>query len=92
MDEITESLYFAEIKLLTTYCSNCLDSKMKDKLMLFLLKKTLYDNAVELGFSADAENYYKEMLNLLDLRTCGCDITKGSTCKTCANGTCELCK
>lgn len=84
-----ESLYYAEIKLLTTYCQNCLDNKMKDKLMMFLFKKTLYDNAVELGFTEDAEKYYNEMLNLLDMKTCNCNI---NTKNACENGTCSICK
>lgn len=87
--EKKESLYFAEVKLLTKYCHTCLDNKMKDKIMLFLLKKTLYENATELGLTDDADKYYTEMLNLLDMRTCSCTI---DNCKTCENGYCELCK
>lgn len=87
--EANESLYYAEVKLLTTYCHNCLDNKMKDKIMMFLLKKTLYDNAVALNFTDDAEQYYNEMLNLLDMRTCNCTI---NDCKNCKDGHCELCK
>lgn len=55
--EMNESLYYAEIKLLTTYCHNCLDNKMKDKIMMFLFKKTLYDNATTLNLADDAEQY-----------------------------------
>lgn len=87
--EVNESLYFAEVKLLTTHCHNCLDSKMKDKLMLFLLKKTLYDNATTLGLTDDATTYYNEMLNLLDMRTCNCNI---NDCNNCKDGYCKLCK
>lgn len=87
--EVTESLYYAEIKLLTRYCHNCLDGRMKDKIMMFLLKKTLYDNAVALSFTEDADRYYSEMLNILDLKTCNCTI---DDCKNCENGYCELCK
>ena len=57
--------------------------------MMFLLKKTLYDNAVALNFTDDAEQYYNEMLNLLDMRTCNCTI---NDCKNCKDGYCELCK
>lgn len=89
MDNIIESLYYAEIKLLTKYCHNCLDNKMKDKLIMFLFKKTLYDNATTLGLTEDANRYYNEMLNLLDLRTCECSV---SDCKNCKDGYCELCK
>ena len=85
--EMNESLYYAEIKLLTTYCHNCLDNKMKDKIMMF--KKTLYDNATTLNLADDAEQYYNEMLNLLDMRTCNCTI---DDCKNCKDGYCELCK
>lgn len=87
--EVTESLYYAEVKLLSKYCNTCLDNKMKDKIMLFLLKKTLYDNATTLGITEDADRYYVELLNLLDMKTCNCDI---SSCKTCKDGYCELCK
>ena len=86
--EKNESLYFAEVKLLTKYCHTCLDNKMKDKIMLFLLKKTLYENATELGLTDDADKYYTEMLNLLDMRTCSCTI---DNCKSCEYGYCELC-
>lgn len=84
-----ESLYYAEVKLLTTYCCNCLDNKMKDKILMFLLKETLYDNATELGLTDDADRYYDEMLNLLDLKTCNCTI---NDYKNCENGYCQLCK
>lgn len=87
--EMNESLYYAEIKLLTTYCHNCLDNKMKDKIMMFLFKKTLYDSATTLNLADDAEQYYNEMLNLLDMRTCNCTI---DDCKNCKDGYCELCK
>ena len=86
--EMNESLCYAEIKLLTTYCHNCLDNKMKDKIMMFLFKKTLYDNATTLGLTEDAEQYYDEMLSLLDMTTCNCNINT----KTCENGYCQLCK
>ena len=82
--EMNESLYYAEIKLLTTYCHNCLDNKI----MMFLFKKTLYDNATTLGLTEDAEQYYDEMLSLLDMNTCNCNINT----KTCENGYCQLCK
>lgn len=84
----TESLYYAEIKLLSTYCLNCLDSRMKDKIMMFLLKKTLYDNAIELGLEDDAKQYESELMNLLDLKTCNCSVENYKTCK---DGYCELC-
>lgn len=89
MEDIAESLYYAELKLLKRYCQSCLDNKMKDKIMMFLFKKTLYENATTLGLTEDADRYYNEMLNLLDLRTCPCS---KSECKNCANGYCELCK
>ena len=65
--EMNESLYYAEIKLLTTYCHNCLDNKMKDKIMMFLFKKTLYDNATTLGLTEDAEQCYNYMYSYLEL-------------------------
>ena len=74
MNEINESLYYAEIKLLKSYCSNCLDNNMKELIMMFLFKKTLYDNATALGLTEDADLYYKEMLNMLNLRKCDCNI------------------
>ena len=86
-----ESLYYAEVKLLTTYCQNCLDNKMKEKIMMFLLKKTLYENALALDLTEDADIYYKEMLNLLDMRTCNCNIGC-NTCNNCQNGSCSICK
>lgn len=82
-----ESLYFAEVKLLKTYCQNCLDNKMKEKIMIFLLKKTLWDNAIELGFTEDADKYYNEMLLLLNMKSCNPIIN----CKNCENGYCSLC-
>lgn len=84
-----ESLYYAEVKLLTTYCNSCLDNKMKDKLTMFLFKHMLWDNATKLGFTEDAEMYYNEMLNLLDMRTCKCSINNKNCCE---NGTCSICK
>lgn len=86
-----ESLYLAEVKLLTRYCHNCLDNKMKERIMMFLFKKELYDNATKLGLTEDAEMYYKEMLNLLGMRTCNCTINC-NTCKNCSNGLCTICK
>ena len=82
-----ESLYYAEIKLLTQYCQACLDNKMKQKIMMFLLKHTLWQNATNLGFTEDAEKYYAEMLILLDMKTCD----KKPNCKNCQNGYCALC-
>lgn len=84
-----ESLYYAELKLLTTYCRNCLDNKMKDKIIMFLLKKTLYDNAITLQLEDDAKQYFDEMMNLLDLKTCNCTI---NDCNNCKDGYCRLCK
>lgn len=84
---MNESLYFAQIKLLTTYCQSCLDNKMKQKLMMFLFKYTLWQNATDLGFEEDAEKYYNELLILLNMKTC--DVK--CECKPCANGYCELC-
>ena len=55
---------------------------------MFLFKKTLYDNATTLGLTEDAEQYYDEMLSLLDMNTCNCNINT----KTCENGYCQLCK
>lgn len=86
--EMNDSLYYAEVKLLKKYCNNCLDNKMKDKIMLFLLKKTLYENAIELGLTEDANQYYDEMLNLLDMKTCNCTNTNNN----CENGVCRICK
>lgn len=82
-----ESLYYAEIKLLMKYCQPCLDNKVKETLMMFLFKKTLYDNATTLGFDDDAEKYYNEMLALLNLRGCN----KKIECKKCENGQCSIC-
>lgn len=89
MKEIIDSLYYVEVKLLTTYCKNCLDSKMKDKIMLFLFKKTLLDTATALDLQEDADMYYNELINLLDMKTCSCDIINN---KCCENGYCQLCK
>lgn len=87
--EKNESLYYAEVKLLTKYCQNCLDNKMKDLIMMFLFKKTLFEQATELGLTEDADMYYKEMLNMLDMRTCNCNINTQNCCK---NGCCSVCK
>lgn len=57
--------------------------------MMFLFKKTLYDNAVTLGLTEDSEMYLSELYNLLDMKTCACDI---NNCKDCENGYCQLCK
>lgn len=86
---VNELLYYAELKLLTKYCHNCLDNSMKNKIMMFLFKKTLYDNAVALKLTEDAEKYYNEMLNLLNMRDCDCSI---DNYKSCSNGYCQLCK
>ena len=59
--------------------------------MMFLFKKTLYDNATELGLTEDADLYYKEMLNMLNLRKCDCNIMC-NCCYKCGNGTCTICK
>ena len=53
-----ESLYLAEVKLLTRYCHNCLDNKMKERIMMFLFKKELYDNATKLGLTEDELAFY----------------------------------
>lgn len=82
-----ESLYYAQIKLLMTYCQTCLDKKMKEKLMMFLFKKTLFDNALLLGFTDDAEQYYNEMLLLLEMKGCSNEII----CKKCEYGKCTIC-
>ena len=39
----------------------------------------------------DADLYYKEMLNMLNLRKCDCNIMCNS-CNKCGNGTCTICK
>ena len=56
---------------------------------MFLFKKTLYDNAISLGLQEDADMYYNELINLLDMKTCSCDIINN---KCCENGYCQLCK
>ena len=88
VEDKIESLYYAEMDLLTKYCKTCLDNKMKNKLIMFLFKKTLYEHATALELTEDAERYYNEMSNLLDLRTCDCSV---SDCNTCKDGYCELC-
>ena len=47
--------------------------------------------AKKLGLTEDADMYYKEMLNLLGMRTCNCTINC-NTCKNCSNGSCTICK
>ena len=47
----------------------------------------IYNSTMNLA--DDAEQYYNEMLNLLDMRTCNCTI---DDCKNCKDRYCELCK
>lgn len=88
---MTDTIYYAEVKLLKNYCQNCLDNKMKERIMMLLFKNTLYENATDLGLTDDAEMYYNEMLNLLDIKTCNCTINC-KTCNNCCNGICSICK
>lgn len=81
-----ESLYYAEIKLLTKYCQHCLDNKTKQRLMMFLFKKTLWENALALGYEEDADQYYKEMLRLLNVANCN-----DKPIDNCEYGYCALC-
>lgn len=88
---MNESIYYAEVHMLRKYCHSCLDDKMKERIMMLLFKNTLYDNATKLGLTEDAQMYYNEMLNLLDLRSCDCNIDC-KTCNNCSNGSCAICK
>ena len=93
-----ETLYNAEVQLLRKYCHNCLDNKTKDKLVMFLFKMMLLENAEELGLSEDAKKYEIEILSLLNLtpnccNTCGTAAVNKINCNTCCeNGYCAICK
>lgn len=101
-----ETLYNAEVKLLTTYCHNCLDNKMRNKIIMFLFKMTLLENAEELGLPKDVARYQQDILRLLGLGCSNCThcnlinssteyhdySTNEETCKTCENGYCTICK
>lgn len=64
-----ESIYYAEIKLLNKYCSTFPNETLKKRIIMYLFKKMLYDNATELELTDDASIYYTEMLNILNMVT-----------------------
>ena len=53
------------------------------------VRDLLYDNAITLQLEDDAKQYFDEMMNLLDLKTCNCTI---NDCNNCKDGYCRLCK
>lgn len=81
-------LYNAEIKMLHSYCSTCLDDKQMHKIMILVFKRQLMEQAIETNHNKDAMQYYLDLTRLMEV-----DITtkcKDEKCKTCCNGVCSL--
>ena len=81
-------LYNAEIKMLHSYCSTCLDDKQMHKIMILVFKRQLMEQAIETDHNKDAMQYYLDLTRLMEI-----DITtkcKDEKCKTCCNGVCSL--
>ena len=65
----TEELYYKQIDLLCNHCSTCLDDQQKDRIMLFMLKYSLLQYAVEHDIIDDQVQYYKDIARMLNINT-----------------------
>lgn len=90
-----KELYYREIELLTSYCSTCLDQHQKERMVLFTVKKSLLDYAIQNDIIEEAIAYYNDLARMLNIDYkynvgAGCS----GRCKRvvkCSNGICSLC-
>lgn len=90
-----KELYYAQVNMLTSFCSTCLDKHQKEKLVLFLTKQQLLQYAVDNDLVEDAVQHYIDLARMLNI-----DLDKNSQvirksvcnkCINCCNGCCALC-
>lgn len=80
-------LYDAEVKMLHSYCSTCLDDKQMQKVMILVFKRQLLEQAIATSHNKEAAQYYLDLVRLLSVninKTCYSDEQK------CSNGMCRL--
>lgn len=81
-------LYDAEVKMLHSYCSTCLDDRQMQKLMLVVFKRQLLEQAIATSHNKEAAQYYLDLVRLF-----GVSINKicnNNGCQKCSNGMCSL--
>lgn len=84
----TNTLYNAEIKMLHSYCSTCLDDKQMQKIMILVFKRQLLEQAIATSHNKEAMQYYLDLTRLM-----GVNVSKtneGNGCQKCINGVCSL--
>ena len=90
-----KELYYAQVNLLTNFCSTCLDKHQKEKIMLFLMKQQLLQYAIDNELIDDQIQYYTDLARLfnIDLDKNSQAIRKSVCYKNmnCCNGCCALC-
>lgn len=82
------TLYNAEIKMLHSYCSTCLDDKQMQKIMILVFKRQLLEQAIATSHNKEAMQYYLDLTRLM-----GVNVSKtneGNGCQKCINGVCSL--
>lgn len=62
-----KELYYRQIELLTNNCNMCLDKENKDRIALFILKKSLMDYALENDLLDDAIDFYIDLARMLSI-------------------------
>lgn len=85
-DPIT--LYDAEVKMLHSYCSTCLDDRQMQKLMLVVFKRQLLEQAIATSHNKEAAQYYLDLVRLFGVSVN--KICNNNGCQKCSNGMCSL--
>lgn len=90
-----KELYYKQVELLTNPCSTCLSKHNKERIMLFLLKKELFDYALEHNMD-ERIFYYIDIARMLDIdfkyssKFTDNSVLINNKCKCCEN-CCSLC-
>lgn len=90
-----EVIYNAEIKSLHCYCSNCLDDKQMQKIMLIVFKRQLLESAILSNHSHEAVQYFKDLCRILNISVkstdCRLNCCSNNGCTTCKKDNCGCC-
>lgn len=90
-----KELYYKQVELLTNPCSTCLSKHGRERIMLFLLKKELFDYALDNNME-ERIFYYIDIARMLDIdfkynsKFADNSVMINKKCKCCGN-CCSLC-
>lgn len=85
--KMNDALY----KLLTVFCSTCIDKLQKTRIASALFRYILIQQAYDLDNIEDAVKAYNDLDRILNIsNSCTTACISNSACKTCSNGVCSL--